>query len=572
MTVSLSGAAKVPASRAYFNLGDHEWRISTRSAPAQTWFNRGVIWAYSFNHDEAAACFEQVVAHDPDCAMGYWGAAFAYGPNYNKPWKSFDARDLEVSVRRTHELAKLAKSQSINATPLEQGLINAIQFRFPAGDVPESFDKSVAAYAQAMRRVYRQYGSEHLDVIALTADALMNLTPWKLFEARTGRPVLTSPVREVKDVLDRGLKLPGAKKHPGLLHMYIHLMEMSNTPEVAIPVADCLRGLVPDAGHMQHMPSHIDVLIGDYRQAIDANMRASVADDKYFAREKTKIFYSFYRLHNHHSLIYAAMLAGQSKVALEATSRMENGITEDLLLMKSPPMADWIEFFLSVRVHVFIRFGMWEELKRLSIPENKELYCVTTASRHYGKAIALGVTGDLEQADKERELFRAAAKRVPQSRLDFPNKSIVTLQVATAMLDGELEYRRGNLEDAFASLRLAVERDDALVYGEPWSWMMPTRHPYAALLLEQGRVEEAAGVYEEDLGLGGGLERAHQHPKNVWALHGYHECLVRLGRAGEAVIIGRLLDVAKAGADVSIRSSCFCRIGGVGEGGGECCD
>ena len=574
MSVSLSGAGAIPASKPYYNLGSHAWRVTTVSADAQAWFSRGAVWAYSFNHDEAAACFEQVVAHDPSCAMGYWGAAFAYGPNYNKPWKAFDPADQERSVRRTHELARLAKRHSSTATPLEQGLIDAVQYRFPSSEAPESFEESTAEYAKAMRAVYRRFG-DHLDVIALAADALMNTTPWKLFEAYTGNPNRASPVQEVKDMLERGLALPGAKHHPGLLHMYIHLMEMSRTPEVAAKIADCLRGLVPDGGHMQHMPSHIDVLIGDYRRAIDANMKASVADDKYFAREPARIFYSFYRLHNLHSLIYAAMLAGQAKVALEATDRMEGAITEDLLRVESPPMADWIEFFLGVRVHVLIRFGLWNELKRLSIPRDKELYCVTTASRHYGRGIASAVLGELEQADKERALFREAVGRVPASRLDFPNKSQVTLQVATAMLDGELEYRRGNITAAFASLKLAVERDDALVYAEPWSWMMPTRHPYAALLLEQGQVEEASRLYAEDLGFGGELVRAHQHPNNVWALSGYHECLVKLGRTGEAKVIGKLLDIARAGADVPISSSCFCRLGtpedGTAEDLGGCC-
>lgn len=375
MSVTLSSAGAIPASRPYYNLGTHAWRITTTSPDAQAWFDRGAVWAYSFNHDEAAACFEQAAKHDPSCAMAYWGAAFAYGPNYNKPWKAFDPADLTASVRRTHGLAALASRCAGDATPLERALVEAIQLRFPSGEAPESFEESTAEYAGAMRRVCREFGSDHLDVIALTADALMNVTPWKLFEAQTGNPNLSSPVREVKEMLERGLKLPGANRHPGLLHMYIHLMEMSRTPEAALKVADHLRGLVPDGGHMQHMPSHIDVLIGDYRRAIEANMKAAYADDKYFARETPKIFYSFYRLHNLHSLVYAAMLAGQARVALEATGRMERAITEDLLRVESPPMADWIEFFLGVRVHVLIRFGMWDELRQLEIPEDKELYC-----------------------------------------------------------------------------------------------------------------------------------------------------------------------------------------------------
>ncbi|SPO07427.1 related to TPR domain protein [Cephalotrichum gorgonifer] len=573
MTVTLSGADKVPASKDYYHLGDHEWPITTQSADAQIWFNRGVIWAYAFNHDEAAACFEQVVAHDPECAMGYWGAAYSYGPNYNKQWGAFHPTDLVASVKKCYDLSQLAKKHTDGATPLEQAFVDAIQHRYPAREVPESFDASIEAYAKAMREVYRRFGRDHLDVTALAADAMMNTSPWKLFDTHTREPILTTHVHEVKDILERGLKLPGANRHPGLLHLYIHLMEMSKTPEVTIHVADHLRNLVPDGGHLQHMPSHIDVLLGDYRLAIEANIKATAADDKYFARESPTIFYSFYRLHNLHSLIYAGMLAGREVVVLETVDRMEKAIPEELLRVESPPMADLTETFMAVRVHALIRFGRWDDLKALEVPKDAKLYCVTTAARHYGKAIAYAATGEIERAEEERELFRAAAARVPESRLDYPNPSRNTLKVAAAMLDGELEYRRGNFERAFSHLRTAVERDDALMYGEPWSWMIPTRHAYAALLLERGRVEEAAGLYAEDLGFVEGRVRAQQHPGNVWALCGYHECLVRLGRAGEAAIIGKQLLSARAGADVEIRSSCYCRLGGVEEeeGVAGCC-
>ncbi|KAL6897496.1 hypothetical protein GGI43DRAFT_428660 [Trichoderma evansii] len=560
MAVSLESMGQVPAENEYYDLGNHSRLISTNNRGAQVWFNRGLIWAFSFNHRESAACFQQVIAHDPSCALGYWGAAFASGPNYNKVWMAFDEADLKTTVSKCHDLAQKAKDFASSASPVEQALVDAIQYRFPSKEVPDDFTPSTVAYADAMRQVYRRFGENDLDIAALTADALMNTAPWKLYKAQSGEPDLSTPVLEVKDILERALQHPDAKHHPGVLHMYIHLVEMSKTPEKAVIVADHLRSLVPDGGHMHHMPSHIDVLVGDYRRALDTNMKATIADDKYYAREGGQNFYSFYRMHNYHSLIYAAMMAGRAQVALEATSRMEATITEDMLLIDSPPMANWLEFFKSVRVHVLIRFGMWEELRALPIPENKDLYCVTLAMTHYGKGIAWAATGDVARADQERELFLSAAARVPPTRLDFPNKILDVLQVAVAMLDGEIEYRRGNYEQAYESLRLAIHRDDSLVYSEPWGWMLPTRHPYAALLLERGHVEKAAKVYAEDLGLDDKLIRAHQHPNNVWALHGYHECLIRLGRTAEAGIIKRQLTIAAAGADISVESSCFCRL------------
>lgn len=554
----------IPAAHEYFDLGSFSRPVTTQNPDAQIWFNRGLIWAYAFNHEEAAFCFRQTIAHDPTCVMGYWGAAYATGPNYNKKWAAFDPDDLGRSIRKCHLLAQAAEPHLARALPVERALLKAVQKRFPSDENTRDFGPFNKAYAAAMKPVYEQFGKDDLDILALYADALMNMSPWGLYDALTGKPNLNTAVVEVKAVLERGLTFPASKKHPGILHMYIHLMEMSDTPEAALVPADHLRDLAPEAGHLPHMPSHLDVLIGDYRRAIDGNMKASIADDKFFARRGGKNFYSVYRLHVYHSLIYAAMLAGQSQVALESTDRMEATITEELLRMKSPPMIEWMEFFLSLRVHVLIRFGRWEELKRLTVPEDKVLYSVTVAITHYGKAIAWAATGNLEEADRERELYHAASKRVPPTRVDFPNKIVDTLKVATAMVDGEVEYRRGNYDVAFARLRQAVHEEDNLLYSEPWGWMLPARHAYAALLLEQGHVAEAAEVYAEDLGFSDKLASTHRHPNNVWALHGYHECLVRLGRRAEAQMIQPQLKVALAVADVPIQSSCFCRLETVG--------
>ena len=191
------------------------------------------------------------------------------------------------------------------------------------------------------------------------------------------------------------------------------------------------------------------------------------------------------------------------------------------------------------------------------MPQDEELYCVTIATIHYARGIAFAVTGKTEEADAERNLFLAAVKRIPSSRTIFNNKCIDILAVASAMLDGELAYRQGNFELAFKELRRAIELDDGLPYDEPWGWMQPTRHAYSALLLEQDHVEEAAEVYKADLYT---LPRALRHPNNVWALHGYHECLTKLGRKDEAEAMFPQLERALEIADVRIRASCFCRV------------
>lgn len=392
----------------------------------------------------------------------------------------------------------------------------------------------------------------------------MNLSAWDLWDLKTGEPTPGSRSLEAKAILEEALKQDGVHKHPGILHLYIHLMEMSKAPEAALVAADHLRNLIPDAGHLVHMPSHLDILVGDYRRAIASNADACLADEKYLAKHGGDNFYSFYRMHDYHSLIYAAMFAGQSKVALEAVDRMEASLPESLLRVQSPPLADWLENFASVRVHVLVRFGRWKDLITLDMPSDKHLYCVTTAMFHYGKGVAYAATGDIDNAQTQRTALYEAVNRIPSSRIcgDFPNRSNVVLRVGLAMLDGELEYRKGNFDLAFKHLETAIERDDALTYAEPWPWMQPTRHAYAALLMEQGRVEDAAAAYKADLGFDDTLPRARQHPNNVWALHGYHECLVRLGKKDEAGIVGQQLRLALAVADVTIEASCYCRRAG----------
>jgi tetratricopeptide (TPR) repeat protein len=337
-------------------------------------------------------------------------------------------------------------------------------------------------------------------------------------------------------------------------------MEMSATPQDALPAADLLRNLVPDAGHLQHMPSHIDVLCGDYRNSVVSNLSAVQADRQFVEREGPLNFYSLYRAHNLHFIVYSAMFEGNSQAAHQAADELTGQLTPELLAIESPPMADWLEAFVPLRIHVLVRFGRWDELISEALPEDLDLYCSTAATIHYGRGVAHAAMGQLAQAHAERDGFREAYARIPDTRYLFNNTVHDILAIAAEMLDGEIDYREGRFDDAFAHLRRAIELDDSLPYDEPWGWMQPTRHAYGALLLEQGHVEEAAAVYAADLGLDPTLSRPCQHPNNVWSLHGYHECLQRLGRTDEAGIIGQQLALARARADVPIVASCACRL------------
>ncbi|KAG9597876.1 hypothetical protein KCV01_g8926, partial [Aureobasidium melanogenum] len=175
------------------------------------------------------------------------------------------------------------------------------------------------------------------------------------------------------------------------------------------------------------------------------------------------------------------------------------------------------------------------------------------------KGVAHSALGNIAEAEKEQESFLAAQKLVPESRFDFPNKCTDILKVGEAMLAGEIEYRKGNIDLAFEHLRESIKRDDNLVYSEPWGWMQPTRHAYAALSLEQGLVEQAAQAYAEDLGFVADIPRGHQHPNNVWALVGYRECLKLLGREAEYYQLEQPYQLAIQMADIPVTSSCYCR-------------
>ncbi len=542
----------------YFDLGSHSRLVTTTSLEAQRWFDRGLVWSYAFNHEEAVRCFEMAATADPNCAMAYWGIAYALGPNYNKPWEAFDEAEMADAIERTHHVVDRARAVMGAATPIEQALIGALAARYPGPAVPVDHSVWNADYADAMAQVYAA-APDDLDVVALYADALMNLTPWQLWDLTTGEPGPGSRTVEARQALDAALLTDAALVHPGVLHMYIHLMEMSPAPERAQPISDRLRSLVPDAGHLQHMPSHLDVICGDYRAAIRANTAATAADEKYRRHAGAMNFYTMYRCHNYHFTIYAAMFLGQQRTALDAVAGLEATIPAELLQVQSPPMADWLEGFLAMRVHVLIRFGRWADITALPSPPDPDLYCVSVAMRHYARGVAFSATGRVAEAEAERDAFHHAVHRVPQTRMIFNNTCRDILAVAAAMLDGELEYRKGNHDVAFALLERAVELDDHLPFDEPWAWMQPARHALGALLVEQGRHAAAEAVYRADLGLDPTLPRQCQHPNNVWSLVGLHECLVALGKSGEAEIIGAQAKFAAALADVPVTVSCFCR-------------
>ena len=453
------------------------------------------------------------------------------GPNINNTEIPAEA------IAQAHDTLAEVDWSRHPASDLERDLIEALAERY-ADPAPDDRTPLNTAYAEAMREVYKAT-PDNPTVAALFAESLMILRPWGYWSPE-GEPAPETP--EIKETLEAGLAQD--PEHPALCHFYIHAMEMSPTPEAALPAANRLRGAMPGAGHLVHMPSHIDVLMGDYAQVIETNQRAIEADQKFLAREGKENFYSLYRIHNYHFLVYGGMFDGQSELAMEAARAIPEQVTADLLRQWSI----YLDAFMPTPLHVLVRFGKWEAI--LQEPEYPEYLPMSRAIRRYARAVAYAALGRVEEAEAEQAAFLRAKAAVSEDCILFNNTCLDILGVAEKMIAGEVAYRKGNYEEAFAHLREAVRLDDGLNYDEPWGWMQPARHALGALLLEQGHVEEAETVYRAD------LER---HPNNVWALHGLAECLEKQGDTEAAEAVRIRFDRAAARCDVTVDRSCYCK-------------
>ncbi len=559
-----------------FNLGTHSRAISTASPEAQRWFDLGLNWCFGFNKNEGIKCFRKALETDPNCVMAHWGIAFGSGPFYNLTWREHGKDEANTATRIGFEHITAARAGSAKATDLENRLVEAMARRIqkPHSVSPEEFDRWDDDYAAEIRRIHYSDPNDQ-DVMALLVEALITRTPRRLWDVKTGVPAQNSDVIEALRVCDRAIELAdrhGMKPHPAIVHLHIHALEMSNDPARAMRSADMLATMCPDAGHMNHMPGHVYMLCGDYGRAKAASERAIIADDMYLAYAGPLTFYTVACAHDLHLMMYACMFMGRYRDAIDTANKMCRLLSKEVLSVKDRPKFTMsLEGYYSMKTHVMVRFGRWHEIIEEQLPDDPDLYLVSTAMHHYAKGIAYATLRSFEEADKERRRFHQSLGRIPSERRFFCNDAHAILAVGEKMLDGELEYHKGNYDAAFSNLRESVRRDDNLEYIEPWAWMHPPRHALAALLMEQGHFAEAEQTYRDDLGLSRGIQRCAQHPNNVWALHGLVECLKRRPEAAELPALEKKLAVALAAADVPITSSCFCRTSISDHQSGHCC-
>jgi tetratricopeptide (TPR) repeat protein len=521
----------------YDGLGSYTRKITTKSPKAQRYFNQGLAFLHGFNHSAAIRSFEEAARLDHECAMAHWAIALAAGPHINYPMVPPPMAELAWK-----ELT-LAQQFANKASPVERALIEALGHRY-ANPQPEDRAPLDHAYADAMREVWKAYPKD-VDVGALFAESMMDLAPWNQWTLE-GQP--NPGTEEIVSTLDSVLKMN--PKHPFANHLYIHAVEASPHPERADAAAQRLRNLQPGLAHNVHMPSHIDIRRGRWQTAIETNAKA-IADDRRYRKtlgDKPAGLIPFYAAHNQHMLAYAALMTGQSKLAMQNLRQMVKDLPPDFVQAN----AVVVESFFALPLEVLVRFGRWNDV--LAEPENYPEYMPFTRAFHHGaRAIAYGAKGDTENARKEQAIFRERAQLVPKETMVGNNSGQTILALANRMIEGELLIAEGKSDEGLAELNGALKDEDALKYDEPPAWMIPIRHSIGANLMKAGRFAEAEQVYREDL---------KRLPENGWSLYGLSESLraQKKDRAETAAAAARFKR-AWAKADLKINSSCLCRPG-----------
>lgn len=517
-------------AKRYDGFGNYSRTITTDSRKAQAWFDQGMQLTYGFNHDEAIRSFEKAAEVDPSAAMAWWGVAYCQGININDPAMT------EERSQKAREAADKALAALDDESAVERAMIEALSARYewPAPEDRSGLDQ---AYADAMGGVYKRFPND-VDVGALYAESLMNLQPWDYWET-DGTP--KGRIEEVVEVIEGVIAQD--PQHPGALHFYIHAVEASKNPDRAVTAAEELTDLVPGSGHLVHMPSHIFIRVGRYADAASSNQDAIDADRKYFADAPEPGIYAMYYAHNQHFLAFASMMSGDYATAIRAANDLENEMPEEPLRA----FAGLIEGIMPSSLHVMIRFGKWEEI--LEQPDYADYRLMSRATWAYARSVACSALGRTAQAREEMAEFERRVALVPDEWYVFNNQVHDVLPIARAMMRGELLYREGKKDEAFAILREGIAYEDKLVYDEPPAWMLPVRHALGALLVESGEYAEAERLYREDLKKNRG---------NGWALVGLREALAGQGKMGDAMALDSKIELAFAHADTVVESSCFC--------------
>jgi tetratricopeptide (TPR) repeat protein len=519
-----------PIEPFFSGLGPYTRKVTTNSKTAQKYFDQGLAFLYGYNYDESIRSFEAAAASDPNCPMAFWGIAMANGGGVN------DDQANAARAVAAWNAAKTALQLSDKASPVEKALIKAVNKRYA---MPPPFDRKPLdeSYADAMRGVWQAYPDD-ADVGALTAKAILRTQTLDVCRA-PGKPLpaLDEALRTLDTVL---AKHPD---HPLALHVLIHAVEGSDHPERGEAAADRLRNFAPGLGHLTHMPTHIDIRRGRWQQAVIASEKAIEADRIYQQIVTDPGYYRSFMIHDNHMLAYAAAMQGQSQKATQTIQEMLAGIPDEYIAHD----VNGVDFFFAMPYELALRFGRWDAM--LAEPAPRPYFPVATALWHFGRGVAYAAQHQLGEAKFEQALFSSARQSVPPGARFLDNDAAKMFDIAAGVLDGEILYREGKVEEALAKLREAVRGEDRLRYGEPPEWVQPVRHVLGATLMDAGRYAEAETVYREDLV---------RHPENGWSLFGLSQSLRKQKKNAEAAAVAARFNTVWQYADIKLTASCLC--------------
>lgn len=510
-------------------MGNHHFEISTADTVAQDFFSQGLVLSYGFNHKEAGRSFHQVAELDPDNPMAWWGAALVLGPNINSAMP-------EDNIPRAWEALQKAQELKANGTQKEQDYIDALSHRY-VKNPPEDRTPLDEAYAKAMGELAKKYPDD-LDAQTLYAEALMDLHPWNYWKKNGDSQPWTPKIMSIlESVIERD------PDHPGANHLYIHAVE-AEQPEKALPSADRLRRLVPGAGHLVHMPSHIYIRTGDYHKGTLANERAVKADNEYVTQCRQQGIYPLaYVPHNYHFLWATATMEGRSERSLKAARNTSDLV--DTETMRQPGLGT-LQHYWIIPLYDHVRFARWDKI--LNYPEPAKDLIYPRGVWHYARGMAQTGKGNLDKAISEwQELIAIAEKdTLKEVTIWDINTTQQLMQIASNVLKGEIEAEQGNFEEAILLLREAVKIEDQLSYNEPPDWFFPVRHNLGSILLKADKPIEAEQVYRQDLA---------KFPNNGWSLHGLWQSLKAQGKVNESEAVKKRFKKAWKYADIKLRAS-----------------
>lgn len=513
-------------------LGNYQMTVSTSSDEARKFFNQGLTLCYGFNHLEAFRSFKEAARLDPTFAMAYWGQAMSLGPNINAAMDPADGKVVYEAVQKAQQFAD-------KTSPKEKALIRAVGKRY-AKEAPVNRQPLDQAYADEMEKIAGQFPGD-VDVVTLYAESLMDLHPWDYF-LKDGTPQPWTA--RILETIERAMALD--KSHAGANHLYIHAYEASATPDRATRSADLLRDLVPAAGHLVHMPSHIYIRTGRYADGVLANQKAIQADEDYFAKCTVQGFYPLVLYpHNIHFLWACATLDGQSQVAIKAADLL--AAKQNFNLMIDPTWSS-LQHFYATPYYTRVRFGKWDELLRLEKPDERLKYA--NGIWHYGRAIAFVRKAQMQKSLEELNALKKIVSDpvIANEKILGVNSMAHVLNIAANVVEGEQAAAQKDYALAIQKLKEALRLEDQLLYQEPYDWHHPVRQVLGDVFLEAGRAAEAETYFREDLFM---------FANNGWALTGLKKALEQQGKGKEASETARLLQVSFSRADMTLTRARF---------------